>query len=230
MKNINFEFNEQELFKLNIHELRDIARSVGVASPTTLKKEELVEKTLQIVYGVAPAKSMRSAAGRPVRVKAKPSRLVYEINNSGAIKLEKNDEHTSKYVDSRANVFKVGDEGKKVASGKAEYYVDNRINEENKKTQELANSIMTYLKNKESNSASPDDLVFVSNYIQAGVRGKLLISCYVIGEKREIEYNIPDIFIKEFNLKVGDYLDCWGSTSTESVYCIDSVNGKIVIK
>ena len=30
--------------KLRIHELRDFARQIGVSSPTTMKKEALIEK------------------------------------------------------------------------------------------------------------------------------------------------------------------------------------------
>ncbi|MBQ9790559.1 MAG: hypothetical protein IJW24_03090, partial [Clostridia bacterium] len=79
------DFTEAELYKLNIHELRDIARQIGVSSPTTRKKEELVKMTLQVVYGEAPAKVQKSGAGRPVRNKQKPSRIIYDINSQNEI-------------------------------------------------------------------------------------------------------------------------------------------------
>lgn len=57
-------YNEKTLFLLNIRELRDIGRKFGVPSPTTMKKQELVDYILKIVYGeVTP--SIRNACGRP---------------------------------------------------------------------------------------------------------------------------------------------------------------------
>ncbi len=56
-------YNEKSLYLLNIRELRDMGRKFGVPSPTTLKKQDLVEYILKIVYGeVAPT---RSNYGRP---------------------------------------------------------------------------------------------------------------------------------------------------------------------
>ena len=56
-------YNEKSLYLLNIRELRDMGRKFGVPSPTTLKKQDLVEYILKIVYGeVAPK---RSNYGRP---------------------------------------------------------------------------------------------------------------------------------------------------------------------
>lgn len=44
-------FNEKSLYRLNIRELRHIGREMGVPSPTTKKKQELVEYILNVVYG-----------------------------------------------------------------------------------------------------------------------------------------------------------------------------------
>ena len=44
-------FNERSLLMLNIKDLRDIGRKFGLSSPTTMKKKELVDKILKIVYG-----------------------------------------------------------------------------------------------------------------------------------------------------------------------------------
>lgn len=46
------DINEQTLEKLGIFELRNFAREIGVHSPTTLKKNELVEKVMRIVNGI----------------------------------------------------------------------------------------------------------------------------------------------------------------------------------
>lgn len=42
-------FNLEYIQKLRIHELRDFARQVGVTSPTTMKKEELIEKITDLI-------------------------------------------------------------------------------------------------------------------------------------------------------------------------------------
>lgn len=56
-------YNEKSLYLLNIRELRDIGRKFGVPSPTTMKKQDLIEYILKVVYGeIAPT---RSNYGRP---------------------------------------------------------------------------------------------------------------------------------------------------------------------
>lgn len=56
-------YNEKSLDLLNIKELRDIGRKFGVPSPTTMKKQDLIEYILNIVYGRTSPK--RSNYGRP---------------------------------------------------------------------------------------------------------------------------------------------------------------------
>lgn len=57
-------YNEKSLYLLNIRELRDIGRKFGVPSPTTMKKKDLVDYILKIVYGeLCPP--IRNACGRP---------------------------------------------------------------------------------------------------------------------------------------------------------------------
>jgi len=41
-----------ELNKLGVYDLRNYARIIGVKSPTTKKKAELIEKILQIHQGI----------------------------------------------------------------------------------------------------------------------------------------------------------------------------------
>ncbi len=56
-------YNEKSLYLLNIRELRDIGRKFGVPSPTTMKKQDLIDYILKIVYG--EASPSRSNYGRP---------------------------------------------------------------------------------------------------------------------------------------------------------------------
>lgn len=57
-------YNEKSLYLLNIRELRDIGRKFCVPSPTTKKKQELIDYILKIVYGEIKVPA-RSNYGRP---------------------------------------------------------------------------------------------------------------------------------------------------------------------
>ena len=57
-------YNEKSLYLLNIKELRDLGRKIGVPAPATLKKQDLVDYILKIVYGEVDTPK-RSSFGRP---------------------------------------------------------------------------------------------------------------------------------------------------------------------
>lgn len=57
-------YSEKSLFLLNIKELRDLGRKFGVPSPTTMKKKELVDYILKVVYGEITA-PIKNSYGRP---------------------------------------------------------------------------------------------------------------------------------------------------------------------
>lgn len=57
-------YNEKSLYLLNIKELRDLGRKIGVPAPATLKKHDLVDYILKIVYGQIDA-PIRNSFGRP---------------------------------------------------------------------------------------------------------------------------------------------------------------------
>ena len=52
---------------LRIHELRDLARKMGVKSPTTLKREELIKEINKIMQGEAKPYIKANKQGRPAR-------------------------------------------------------------------------------------------------------------------------------------------------------------------
>ena len=56
-----------ELNELRIHELRDLARKMGVNSPTTLKKDEIIKEILGILSGEKEPASKTTKQGRPPR-------------------------------------------------------------------------------------------------------------------------------------------------------------------
>ena len=63
--NMNTYFDRDLLLQSSIFELRNIARDIGVASPTIYKKEELIEKIFQIINGEAKPHIPKSRQGRP---------------------------------------------------------------------------------------------------------------------------------------------------------------------
>jgi len=77
--NRNNLYTKEDLLNLGIYELRDLGRDVGVHSPTTLKKEELVNNILSIIYGETPKQVVGKGRGRPARKKEKPNKLFVEL-------------------------------------------------------------------------------------------------------------------------------------------------------
>lgn len=57
--------NVEKLQELGIFEIRNIAREVGVYSPTLLRKEELIEKIIRIINGVDKPYVKKTKQGRP---------------------------------------------------------------------------------------------------------------------------------------------------------------------
>lgn len=57
--------NEQNLQELGIFEIRNIAREVGVYSPTILKKQELIDKIIRVINGEDKPYIKKTKQGRP---------------------------------------------------------------------------------------------------------------------------------------------------------------------
>ena len=57
--------DEYSMRQASIYELRNLAREVGVISPTTLKKEDLINKMLRILSGEEKPEMPKSKQGRP---------------------------------------------------------------------------------------------------------------------------------------------------------------------
>ena len=58
-------YTKESLDKLGIYELRTIAREIGVYSPTLLKKDEIINKILNIINGVEEPYVKTTKQGRP---------------------------------------------------------------------------------------------------------------------------------------------------------------------
>ena len=85
------QYNINQLYELNIHSLRNIARKVGVKAPTTLKKKALINEILQIDSG-KKRPCMPNKKGRPLKNNVEDSTIEIEKTSIGvnSISLEEN--------------------------------------------------------------------------------------------------------------------------------------------
>ena len=73
-----------QLDKLRIHELRDLARKMGVQSPTTLKKEQIISEIMDILSGEKQPYVTTSRQGRPPRNQDKALSIEDVFEDKGA--------------------------------------------------------------------------------------------------------------------------------------------------
>ncbi|MBR2330222.1 MAG: Rho termination factor N-terminal domain-containing protein [Clostridia bacterium] len=79
-----------QLYEMNIHALRNIAREVGVKSPTTLKKKELIDEILQMESGNQQP-CIPTKKGRPPKSNGANQRFEIEkIVNETVMELKSN--------------------------------------------------------------------------------------------------------------------------------------------
>lgn len=69
---------KESLEKLSIHELRDVARNIGVHLPTTFKRDDLAEEILAIYSGEKQPYERKTRQGRPPKIQR-------GINNSSLL-------------------------------------------------------------------------------------------------------------------------------------------------
>lgn len=74
-------FNEKSLSLLNIQELRDIGRKFNIPSPTSMKKKELIDEILKIVYGLVEVPT-RNASGRRSNRQFNMENYIEKIKNN----------------------------------------------------------------------------------------------------------------------------------------------------
>ena len=74
--NYDTDLDEFKLKQFRIHELRDLARKIGVKSPTSQNKDELIEKVLKIISGESAPYVKQTAKGRPSRSASQLNNLV----------------------------------------------------------------------------------------------------------------------------------------------------------
>lgn len=71
--------DELTMINMNIHELRNFARSIGVNSPTLLKKEDLIQEIKAVQDGEKPTLP-RTRRGRPPKAKKVSQKKIVEDN------------------------------------------------------------------------------------------------------------------------------------------------------
>ncbi len=74
--NYDTDLDEFKLKQFRIHELRDLARKIGVKSPTSQNKDELIEKVLKIISGESAPYVKQTSKGRPSRSASQLNNLV----------------------------------------------------------------------------------------------------------------------------------------------------------
>lgn len=80
---------KEVLNDLGIYELRELARSIGVASPTTKKREQLCKEIFEISSGVVKVENKTTNKGRPPKSVTKISNIVNEYVPHEILKLQK---------------------------------------------------------------------------------------------------------------------------------------------
>ena len=114
-------YNEKSLYLLNIKELRDLGRKIGVPAPATLKKQDLVDYILKIVYGEIDAPK-RSSYGRPNVRDVDMNQYLTKIMK----KTDVNDELINASFDDIESIFKVAspDESSKIGKVEQKTFVE----------------------------------------------------------------------------------------------------------
>ena len=234
----NVNFTEQDLQKLNIHELRELAREIGLASPTVLKKEEIINKILGVIYGTSEKPQIKSLSGRPAKEKVKPSRILYELEtkDDNSILQEGKPQtitHRVKFGATENN--KTFDVEAGVASPIAPYKSEKQINRENNKQRlniieksknELDKIIVgdnPAFKNKSTLSI---DVVLLFGEIIETEKGKEMRSVY----DGYIRYFVLNSYLLEkYHLEEGDIVEAWIDLASKTVINFLTINDELVV-
>lgn len=80
---------KEMLNDLGVYELRELARSIGVLSPTTKKREHLCKEIFEISSGAVKVQSKASSKGRPPKSITKISNIVSEYIPEEILRLQK---------------------------------------------------------------------------------------------------------------------------------------------
>ena len=100
---LNMTYEKEQLEQTNIHPLRNIAREVGVKSPTSLKKNVLIDEIIQIQSGKKrPHLSPRK--GRPVKHGIEYNNTEHQFVENK--KVEKEEKEKENFIDLEKKIKK----------------------------------------------------------------------------------------------------------------------------
>ena len=234
----NVNFTEQDLQKLNIHELRELAREIGLASPTVLKKEEIINKILGVIYGTSEKPQIKSLSGRPAKEKVKPSRILYELetkDNNSILQEEKPQTITHRVKFGATENDKTFDVEAGVASPIAPYKSEKQINRENNKQRlniieksknELDKIIVGDNPAFKNKSPLSIDVVLLFGEIIETENGKQMRSVY----DGYIRYFVLNSYLLEkYHLEEGDIVEAWIDLASKTVINFLTINDELVV-
>lgn len=120
MENIN----EEKLQELGIFEIRNIARDVGVYSPTLFKKQELIDKIMRVITGKDEPYVKKTKQGRPPKNISNLNNLVDVIMPTKLFEDKKESDY-SYFNDINENINVASCDGKeKIFKGYVKVYAD----------------------------------------------------------------------------------------------------------
>lgn len=171
-----------KLNDLTIHELRDFARSVGVQSPTSKKKKEIIKEVLLIIKGEAKPYVNKTKQGRPVKSSGFGMEDVYgllltdDVLTTGFEEVDHNTEYNVDYDFEGKQAFFVN-------APKAAY------NEEE----------------NEKDLSSEDESILVSGFLDVHKQNYGVVRVNGFSPSKNDVYVQPKIIVKH-NLKSGDFV------------------------
>ena len=203
---MNNYLDEYSMRQASIFELRNIAREMGVNSPTIYKKETLIEKILKIMNGEEKPQMPKSRQGRPPKNLSKHKYIPTNLENIVSYKdLVKSQEPLP---EEKRYDFDTPSTGgcSLLASSCFTYGVDS--SKENNNPLKFENEKGYFLKIDSENG-------------------------YIFEEGRtsniENVIYVPESYINAYNIKSGDLVDCGtkrvSSTNTKYLALVNSING-----
>lgn len=193
-------YTKDELLSLGIYDLRELGRNVGVSSPTSMKKEPLVDAILSIIYGEAPRRNIGKGRGRPAKAKEKPSKLYVDLIE----KIETPDLDSSFIYDEDVPYVSSFNYDTLLESKVASYqspYVNDALNDENIIT--LKKAVISF----EDGKVYARKLKFIQS---------------------EKDHEVPEMIVKDFNLKDSDVVEFLPDDFNKKVEQVIKVNGNFV--
>lgn len=141
-------YNEKALSILNVGELRDIGRKFCVPAPTTLKKKDLIDYILKIVYGEIQAPA-RNNFGRPSKAQFDMPKYLEKIKNnkdmsSELIKIKLDMDYGSLMVSDKTQKYKdySGIESRILCEKNGKFYLKKHQFVDSEKDIEISNELV----------------------------------------------------------------------------------------